>query len=303
MKNFNNDEYHCLAADLIGDIFYTKSSYRGKISIIRQYTEIIIRRVLDLDPAKKITLGQVDIQNKIKTLTNYEFIQNAIEVIRVKGNLSSHTQCLESLTPEDFNNIVDALFDMLAFLLIEYFEKYEFGSRDDVMHSFSLLPPIIRYKVLSFLNKKYPENASIIDRLVLALMKTFSVDVAFNWVKKSKDILIQMRTVSEKAFDGITERMGLEFANIIKDSAPPNMYQLCIDKITTVGTTINENGLLYSSFESALPYYKKRGVLLGDVPEIEIFNDIMGFLYLGRKEEMERISNEINPYLVMEFTL
>lgn len=300
MKNFNNDEYICLASDLIGDIFYTQSSYRGKISTIRQYAEVIIRKVLDVEPDKMVTLGQKEIHNKVKALPNYEFIHNAMEIIRGKGNLSTHTQYLESLTPEDFNNIVDALFDMLAFLLIDYFEKYEFGSRGDVMSSFSLLPPIIRYKVLSYLHLKYPKNIAIIDKLVLAIMKAFNVAEASIWVEKEKGVLIHLDTMSEKAFNETVERAGVEFANMIKSSGPANMYQLCTEKISLVGTTINKNGLLYSSFESALPYYKEKGILMGDDFEAEEFNDIMDFLYLGRKEELDKISSDSNPYLVLE---
>ncbi|WP_313152125.1 hypothetical protein [Lacrimispora sp.] len=300
MKNFNNNEYICLANDLIGDIFYTQSSYRGKISTIRQYAEVIIRKVLDLEPDKMVTLGQKDIRDKVRALTNYEFIQNAMEVIRGKGNLSTHTQYLESLTPEDFNNIVDALFDMLSFLLIDYFEKYEFGSRNDVISSFSLLPPIIRFKVLNFLHLKYSRNIAIIDKLVLAIMKSFNVEEALKWVEKEKDVLMQMDTMSVKAFNETVERVGVEFANIIKSSGPPNMYQLCTEKISTVGATINNNGLLYSSFESALPYYKEKGILIGGDSETDVFNDIMGFLYLGRKEDLDKMSSDNNPYLVLE---
>ena len=78
-----------------------------------------------------------------------------------QGNQSTHTQYLEGFDSEDFDNVVDGLFDMLSYLLISYFEKYEFGSRNDVLYSFSMLPPIIRYKVLSFLYKKYPDNISV----------------------------------------------------------------------------------------------------------------------------------------------
>jgi hypothetical protein len=40
--------------------------------------------------------------------------------------------------------------------------------------------------------------------------------------------------------------------------------------------------------------------LLGDDAETDEFNDIMGFLYLGRKGELVKISNDSNPYLVLE---
>lgn len=301
MGNFNNHEYQCLTNDLIGDIFYTDTSFRGKISTIRQYAEIITRKMIEVKPDEKLTLGQRNIQNRIESLPNHEFIESTLETIRDKGNLCTHTQYLERLTKEDFENIVDSLFDMLSFLLINYFEKYEFGSRNDVMSSFSLLPPIIRYKVLVFLHKKYPSNTSIIDKLVLAIMKAFNVAEAIKWVEEEKNVLIQMKTMSEKAFNEIAERKGVEFARILQSTAPSNMYLLSKMKISQVGAVINDNGTLYSDFESALPYYKVRGILTGDDLEIEEFNDIMMFLYLGRKEKLQELSSESNPFVILNF--
>lgn len=300
MSNFNNHEYQSLTTDLIGDIFYTDTSYRGKISTIRQYAEIIIRKILDVEPNQKLTLGQSDIQNRIKSLPNHEFLERATDAIRGKGNLSTHTQYLDNLTSEDFENIVDSLFDMLSYLLINYFEKYEFGSRNDVMSSFSLLPPIIRYKVLSFLNKKYPDNISVIDKFVLATMKAISVDEAKKWIEEHKEILINMSAMSVKAFDETTKYQGAEIAQFLWDSAP-NMYELSKQKIASVGADINAKGVIYSDFETALPYYKEKGILIGDEPEIKEFNDIMNFLYLGRKEKLEGLSTERNPFVVLNF--
>ena len=31
------------------------------------------------------------------------------------------------------------------------------------------------------------------------------------------------------------------------------------------------------------------------------FNDIMNFLYMGRKEKIREISNESNPYVILNF--
>lgn len=299
MSNFNNYEYQCLTIDLIGDIFYTDTSFRGKISTVRQYAEIVIRKILDLESDEKLTLGQRDIQNRIKSLPNHEFLEKATEVIRENGNLSTHTQYLENLTSEDFEHIVDNLFDMLSYLLINYFEKYEFGSRSDVLFSFSLLPPIIRYKVLAFLYKKHPNNIVVIDKLVLAMLKAVSVDKATEWVESKKDSLIQIETMPEKVFNEIAQSKGVAFAELVRDSSPANMYLSCKMKILQVGSTINSKGVLYSDFETALPYYKEKGILIGDEPEIEEFNDIMNFLYLGRKEKLKEISNEVNPYVIL----
>lgn len=301
MSNFNNNEYQSLVADIIGDTFYKDISLSGKISFIRKYAEVIIRKILDINPSQAVTLGASNIQNRLERLPNHEFIEIAVETIRGKGNQSIHTQHLEGFAPEDFDKVIDALFDMLSFLLINYFEKYDFGSRNDVLYSFSLLPPIIRYKVLMFLYKKHPNNISVIDKLVLATVKAFSIDEAIEWVEKEKGALVQMGTVTEKAYNEIVEKGGVELAEIIRSSSPANMYLLCRMKISQVGDVINSRGVLYSDFESALPHYKSKGILMGDDMETKEFNDIMNFLYLGRKEKMKEISSESNPYIVINF--
>ena len=236
-------------------------------------------------------------------MPNHEFVEAAIETIRGKGNQSTHTQYLGGFDLEDFDKVVDGLFDMLSYLLINYFEKYKFGSRNDVLYSFSMLPPIIRYKVLSFLYLKYPDNISVIDKLVLATMKALSVDEAKEWIEREKNILIKMGTVKEKAINEIAEKEGIEVAEFIRNSSPANMYILCKMKILKVEDIVNSRGRLYTDFESALPYYKSRGILIGDDLETTEFNDIMNFLYMGRKEKIREISNENNPYVILNCIL
>lgn len=299
MSNFNNSAYQSLVTDLMGDTFYKDTSVSGRISFVRRYAEVVIRKILDIEPNKKVTLGAKNIQNRIKKLPNHEFIEEAVEIVRSKGNQSTHTQYLGRFDLEDFDDVIDGLFDMLSYLLISYFEKYKFGSRPDVLYSFSLLPPIIRYKVLNFLHKKYPDNIMVIDKLVLATVKALSVDEATEWVEREKNALIKMETVTEKNFNEISENKGIRVAELICKNSPANMYILCKNKISEVGDTVNSRGVLYSDFESALPYYKSVGILAGDDLETTEFNDIMNFLYMGRKEKIREISNESNPYLIL----
>ncbi|MBS6194811.1 MAG: hypothetical protein KH828_04455 [Clostridiales bacterium] len=65
-----------------------------------------------------------------------------------------------------------------------------------------------------------------------------------------------------------------------------------------MGATIRRNGLTYSDFESALPYYRQVGRVQGTAPEIQEFNDIMDFLYMGRKER-ERLCSDANNTIVI----
>ena len=73
MSNFNNYEYETLATDLIGDIFYSTASYRNKVATVRQYTEIVIRKILDIPPNKEISLGDEQITTQSKSYLIQKF--------------------------------------------------------------------------------------------------------------------------------------------------------------------------------------------------------------------------------------
>ena len=140
----------------------------------------------------------------------------------------------------------------------------------------------------------------MIDKFVLATMKAISVDEATKWVEEHKEILVNMRAMSAKAFDETTKYQGVEITQLLWDSAP-NMYELSKQKIYSVGSDITAKGVIYSDFETALPYYKEKGILTGDESEIKEFNDIMDFLYLGRKEKLKGLSTEKSPFVVLNF--
>lgn len=301
MSRFNNSTYEALVTDTLNDTFYTDTSYRGKISAIRRYAEVIVRKLIDYDEGKQLTLGNHQVQNRIDSLNNSQVIKEAVRIINADGSNCTHSQYTDNVYKEDFELKVDKLFDLLSMFLINYFEKYKFGSRNEVLYSFSMLPPIIRYKVLIFLYEKDPTNISIIDKLVLAIMKAFDVDTASKWIEERKDNLVSMKTVSEKAFNDMKKSMGIEFALLMQSSSPANMYELCRDKICKVGDAIQSNGVMYSDFESALPIYRQNGILEGNEPEIIEFNDIMNFLYLGRQEAVKKISTDTAAYTVINF--
>lgn len=219
MINFNNEEYQILASDLIGDIFYTSTSYRGKISTLRQYAEIIVRRILDIVPQKEITLGDKEIRKSIRGLPNYKIVEKAVNKLKNKGNKTTHTQYRGEVTVEQFNVAIDGLFDLLSYLLISYFEKHKFGTNESIMFAFSILPPIIRYKVLIFLYEKYPDNVSIIDKLVLATVKACDAETAIKWVEENKKSLLQMNAYSENFIDEIAQQDS-DLAEILKYMTP-----------------------------------------------------------------------------------
>ena len=66
MAHFTNKNYELLVEELMGDTFYIDTSLRGKIKGIRQYTEVIVRKILDIPSNKSMSLGKDNIKNQIK---------------------------------------------------------------------------------------------------------------------------------------------------------------------------------------------------------------------------------------------
>jgi len=158
MTNFNNQAYRTLVNDLINDAFYLEgASRRGTIAKIRQYAEVVVRRILNLPSDATVELGNGKLQYKIKEKDNMPLLE-AVKAINKIGSECTHTKSTREITEEDVNNTINHLFVLYASLLIEYFEKNEFGSNAEIVHSFSILPPIIRYITLDYLYNKYPDN-------------------------------------------------------------------------------------------------------------------------------------------------
>ena len=184
----------------------------------------------------------------------------------------------------------DSFLDMLAYLPIKYFDAYKFGSRNDVMTAFSLLPPIVRYKALEYLFSVESNNIAVADKLILSVMKAQNPDKAEEWAKNHRVSLESLPVVSDQAYKEMVEKIGENVAKEYMLSAPKNMYEVCIGKINNLRGSL-EKGSLYKTFEEAYTYYKKHGILEDDgTEEVREFNDMMEFLYLGRKEAANRNS-------------
>lgn len=301
MSNFNNDTYEALVKDLLNDAFYLdERSARGKIATIRQYSEVIVRRILDFSNEKFVTLGNAKILEKIKDRSkNNKLLLESLANICNIGNGCTHTQKTEVVSDDDVNAAVNSLVNLYSYLLIDYFEKYKFGTNLEVISSFSILPPVIRYIVLNYLNEKYPENLFIIDKLSLTILKAYSKEKAIEWVEKRRDILKNTHSVTKKAEEGIIKNYGKAFAEEIVFQAP-NMYDLCIGRIERVNSIIEEKGKLYDDFESAIELYCQEGKVKGKTSEIIEFNSIMEFLYLGRKARKNDLLNEKNAFIIID---
>ncbi len=94
MYNFNNLTYQALVTDLLNNAFYVEDvSNRGKIAQIRQYAEVIIRRILDYPSDRKLTLGNIEIVKKLDRISNSnKLLLDSIGNICEIGNKCTHTQ-------------------------------------------------------------------------------------------------------------------------------------------------------------------------------------------------------------------
>lgn len=298
---FRNEAYRDLVTDVIFDAFYADRPNRGKIASIRQYAEVVVRKILDLPESEKITLGDRTIVDKLKQVSgNNPLLMSSVDKIRLHGNDCSHTQVTRAITAQKLFDCINSLFNMYASIFVLYFKRYKFGSNNAVMSAFSILPPIIRYLVLNELYQQFPDNLSIIDKLSLVLLKAFNKEQALSWIEERKEKLTQTLPYTEKAIKEIKNIYGNTYAQKVIDNAPKNMYVLCMDRIVKVEQIISKNGLLYNNFEQAKPLYLKEGILLGSGDEVEEFNSIMEFLYLGRKKEENQNIEKLDSYIVIE---
>ena len=301
MSEFNNETYTALINDLINDAFYSKDgSARGKIATIRQYSEVIIRKILNLSNEEYVTIGKNTILQQLKDISNNnQLLLSSLEVIRNDGNDCTHTQKTQKITNEDLNRCIDSLFNLYSYLFISYFTKYEFGKNEKILSSFSILPPIIRYIALEYLYKNNQNNIMIIDKLVLSILKSYDKEKAIVWLNSKRNTLENMNTITEQAKQDISEKYGDAVAQQIVDNAPENMYISCNERLNEVDEIITENGILYSDFESAIELYKEKGHVQGEEEEIKEFNSIMEFVYLGRRAIKNNKLKELDKYTVM----
>ncbi|MBP1048413.1 hypothetical protein I6N96_19205 [Enterococcus sp. BWM-S5] len=293
MGEFSNEVFKLMMEDVVNDSFYVeKLSNRGKISEIRKLAEIVVRRILNYSNEEFVTLGNHDIVTKLKEKSNNnELLLESLMVIKNEGNDGTHTQKVEEFSDETLEIVINNLFNLYSYLLIEYFEKYAFGRNAMVMSSFSILPPSIRYIVLNYLYEKDPMNLQVIDKLTLAILKAKGKSEAIEWIEERKLTLIEMSSVSKKAEENIIGKLGFEVATVFL-AERPNMYDLCKTRVIEVSKQIEKMGPRYTSFENAVDLYREKGVLIGEEDEIIAFNSIMQFLYLGRQREDNELLDE-----------
>ncbi|WP_024784314.1 hypothetical protein [Streptococcus mutans] len=292
MVDFNSSEYEQMIGDLIHDTFYVELSKRGKIKGIRQFSEILVRKILNVGSDKKLMLGQIqqDFKSELNLLREgrKDDLLEIIEKIRPLGNDGTHTQHTAEFSDDELNKVKDGLLDLYAYLFIDYFLKYPMDllSPAEVMFDFSLLPPIVRYKTLKYLYEKEP-NLQIANRYCLSIIKTYDKERALKWLEKEKSKLLSIPYPTDNEIQEYICKRGIkdDSGNIIINLALPNynnVYSLLMDKLKDPRTSANESGKMYSEFEKAKTYYlSNRSDTEGE--EINRLRDLMDFVYLGRE--------------------
>lgn len=287
--NFNIYDYAARISNDINDIFYAKdNSFDSKIERIRNLAEIIGRFILDWGTEKSTTLG--NIKEEFKNLFNNPLLINAVAVINSLGIDYAHTQSVKPANEKMVEKGKDALNVMYAFIFIQYFQKYEFGSNAKVERCFSLLPPIVRYKCLEYLyDNGSNTNRELIIKLLLALLKSSNAKKAKKWLDKHE---VEFRNIHSSIYEQIAAKLGETWqVNYYVDDMPMTFYDECLLKINQVSYTLKDNGRMYQTFEEAIKFYELNGNLDGNTKEILDFNRNMEFVYAGRKT----IQTEKNP--------
>ena len=290
---YNNDAYKMLIEEFFGEVFYLPGlSYGTKVQKIRQYTEIVLRRLLHYRCDKNLELGN---DRTLEKLTKQGYIEplfrDSLENIRSTGNERSHTRYRKVATEEEYNKALESLFNIYGYLFYKYFQQSTFGSNLEIVSAFSCLPPIIRYIALSALYADDSTNTWVIEKLVLATIKAFSAEKADAWVEEhSTELREYSFPVDSEILLHLINTFGADQGSIVASSLSTTLYDRCKKVVQTMGKD-REFKPQYTDFETAKAYYEQYGIVKGATKEIADFNDLMEFVYIGRRKKEKEIAN------------
>lgn len=307
MDNFDDNEYAGLIGDLLHDTLYIGISNKGKLGCLRQQAEVLVRKILDIGSSKQLMLGQVRrnsnnsaVQDGMDNLDD-ELSDRLIEIVNrivPLGNDGTHTQHTDEFSQEEVEGVEDAILDLYALIFIKFFMDIHVNlySSKEVLWLFSLLPPVIRYKTWAYLFEKDNNNIQVVDKLCLSIIKFYDKEKACEWLEDNAGTIkaIPYPTKEEiEKYDGMhmfeVAPGKYEVRVTLNFDAYDNMYDLLQSKIDAPGTSINESGKLYKSFEEAIDHYKKckNEVMQNCSEEMVTLCSLMDFVYLGRKSKSE----------------
>ena len=303
---YDNIEYRNLITEFFGDIFYLPGqSYGTRIQKLRQYTEIILRRLLHYPCDKNIEIGN---DRTIANLERHGFVEplfrSSLEVIRSTGNERTHTKYRQSATKEEYLEILNSVFNLYGYLFYRYFKKYPFGKDEEIVSAFSCLPPIIRHITLSALYDDVQDNPYVVEKLVLAKLKAFDKNTADAWIEEHKEGLLRIAVgLDSDNLKALIATFGEEAAITLAATMQEDMYSACKKKISLIDAALDSKPL-YSNFETAKRYYEQHGIVSGTSQEVIEFNDLMEFVYIGwRINEAEITAIPEENYIISQIVV
>lgn len=310
MDRFNDCEYAILIGNLLHDTQYIEISNMGKMAGLRKHAEVMVRKILDIGSNKPLMLGQVKrdsnnpaVNSGMDSLGD-ELSNRLIEIIRKinpLGRDGTHTQHTDEFSNEEVESVEDAILDLYALIFIIYFLNIQVSiySPPQVLHMFSFLPPIIRYKTWNYLFEKDKNNIQVVNKLCLSIIKLFDKETAYKWLENNCETIkaipypnkheieryyiMHCVEVSPGKYQAI---VSLEFDKY------NNMYDLLHAKISDTRTSVNESGKMYKNFEEAVEHYNdyKSRMIYNTSKEMTMFYSLMDFVFLGRKTKSELLS-------------
>ncbi len=274
MTGFSSEVYE----DQISAIFQRIRDEHNdsKLAAIRKYLEIVVRRLMDYPTSRALNLGTEKGHLKSKGYTE-KWFWNAYDKIQKNGNVAVHTQSAITADSNVVSDCLNALYTIYSYLFYLYFRKYQFGSNKDVMSGFSHLPPIIRLITLEKLFADDPQNGDIAEKLVLASIKAKSYDYALQWIEKNR---AQLSSIPDHCVWAREEKEGQDVYYYIPISrlGYKSMYPFCLNK----AKCIKNLTIMYHNFDEAVKYYREFGIVKGDTAEVQEFNDLMKFTFMGK---------------------
>lgn len=304
MVTFSDEEYNDLISNLIKEANYIDVSNMNKMTSLRKHGEILVRKILDIGNDTQIMLGQVClksnnpvIKERMSTL-NVDLQKKLTDEVKAFNRLvrdGSHTQRTTDYSDQEVKDAEDGIFELYAILFIKYFIDIGVGLKTSphILKLFSILPPIIRFKVWSYLFEKDQNNVIVADKLCLAIIKKAGKGDALIWLKEKESVIRNMRYPSSDEIDAYNEMRIVEISpgqygySVSMDfSRYSNMYDLLKSKIEDPRTSMNESGKLYKSFEEALVFYKQIREVYANINETKDLTVLMDFVYIGRRESV-----------------
>lgn len=307
MNDFSDNEYNDLISNLIREVNYVDVSNMNKMSSLRKHGEIIVRKILNIGNETQIMLGQIvpnssnnDVRVTLSAL-DADLQIKLIDVVKVFNRLvrdGSHTQKTSDYTNNEVKDAEDKICELYAILFIKYFIEIGIGieTSPHVLRLFSLLPPIIRFKVWSYLFEKNNNNVIVADKYCLSIIKKDGKEEALNWLNNNEAIIRNMSYPSSDEINAFNEKRIVEIAPgklgivvSIDFSRFSNMYDLLKNKIKDPRTSVNESGKMYKSFDEALVYYRQVREGYANIDDTKKLLELMDFVYIGRRESIKPI--------------